>query len=223
MAAAWGAWAAATSNPPARASGSSDGLRGHPASGGRLPSNVRGSSLVLKVEANLARGIQSRIARVAVGPSTVRGYPRGTVDAARRFLRRLWLRRFAVADATHFRAQLDRATLELVAVLPRGSRRWGVARKLLNLYLRDCVYSAHLRPMYGLGRAERHLELPLDSITARQLRKGRRGEDLPRWPGVGALNPRVSAKYQAIAVWIARQRGVRRVHLDVFWWSEDRD
>ena len=29
-------WAAATSNPPARASGDSDGLRGHLASGGRL-------------------------------------------------------------------------------------------------------------------------------------------------------------------------------------------
>jgi hypothetical protein len=32
------AWAAATSNPPARASGYSDGLRGHPASGGRAAS-----------------------------------------------------------------------------------------------------------------------------------------------------------------------------------------
>ena len=45
--------------------------------------DVRGSSLALEIEAELARAMQSRIARVAVGPSTVRGYPRGTVDAAR--------------------------------------------------------------------------------------------------------------------------------------------
>jgi len=31
--------------------------------------------VALKIEAELARAMQSRIARVAVGPSTVRGYP----------------------------------------------------------------------------------------------------------------------------------------------------
>jgi hypothetical protein len=39
MGVAWGAWAAATSNPPTRASDDdSDGLRGRPASGGRAVS-----------------------------------------------------------------------------------------------------------------------------------------------------------------------------------------
>ena len=77
------------------------------ASGGIPPPGAvwcrcEGGIVALTIEAELARAMQSRIARVAVGPSTVRGYPRGTVDAARRLLRRLSLRRFAVADATRF-------------------------------------------------------------------------------------------------------------------------
>ena len=37
------------------------------------------------------------------------------------------------------------------------------------------------------------------------------------------LTPEVSSQYQAVATQIARARRLRAVHLDVFWWSEDRD
>jgi hypothetical protein len=179
--------------------------------------------MALRPSATLARAIQSWVARVAVGPSTIRGYPKGTVEVARRFLRELRLRRFSNDDATRFGKELDRVTLELLAALPRRARRWGLARKMLNLYLRDCVYNAHLRAEYRLGRLEGYCELPLDSVTAMQLRRVTHGRNLPRWPGVGALHPGVSAQYQAAATQVARARRVRRVHLDVFWWSEERD
>jgi hypothetical protein len=98
-----------------------------------------------------------------------------------------------------------------------------VARKLLNIYLRDCVYSAHLRSAYSLGQIEPFCEVPLDSITAKKLRGSADGAALPAWPGVGRLTPTVSAHYQAVATQIARARKLRVVHLDAFWWSEDRD
>ena len=118
---------------------------------------------------------------------------------------------------------LDRETIRLQAALPAGARRWGVARKLLNIYIRDCVYSAHLRSAYSLGQIEPFCEVPLDSITAEKLRESDAGTWLPAWPGVGRLTPEVSAQYQVVATQIARGRRLRPVHLDVFWWSEDRD
>ena len=98
-----------------------------------------------------------------------------------------------------------------------------MARKLLNIYIRDCAYSAHLRSAYSLGRIEPFCEVPLDSITAEKLRGSYAGAALPAWPGVGRLTPEVSAQYQAVATQIAKARKLRAVHLDVFWWSEDRD
>ena len=118
---------------------------------------------------------------------------------------------------------LDRETTRLQATLPARGRRWGVARKLLNIYLRDCVYSAHLRSAYRLGQIEPFCEVPLDSITAKRLRGSAEGAALPAWPGVGRLTPEVSAHYQIVAGHIAKARKIRPVHLDVFWWSEDRD
>src|SRR5688572_6159957 len=108
--------------------------------------------MALTPKRSLERAIRSRIARLAVGPSTVRGNPAGTTEAARGFLRALRLRRFAAGDRAEFRRELDRSTAQLQAALPGGRGRWGVARKLLNIYLRDCTYSAHLRSFYRLGR-----------------------------------------------------------------------
>jgi hypothetical protein len=65
--------------------------------------------------------------------------------------------------------------------------------------------------------------VPLDSITAGKLRESDEGTELPVWSGVGALTPAVSAQYQAVAAQIARALKMRTVHLDVFWWSDDRD
>jgi hypothetical protein len=77
--------------------------------------------------------------------------------------------------------------------------------------------------MYSLGEIEPFCEVPLDSITGEKLRESDAGTALPAWPGVGRLTPEVSAQYQVVATRIARARRLRPVHLDVFWWSEDRD
>lgn len=167
--------------------------------------------------------IQSRVARIAVGPSTVRGKGnKGVVKAARAHLRALDLSAFSVRPAA-FRAVLDRETKALVAALPRSARHWGIARKLLNIFLRDCLYTGYLEAAYRLSRAEQAYEIPLDSITAKHLKLVAGGGVLPRWPGVKYATPSLSDQYQRVAGEEAVRRGVARVHLDAVWWSVSRD
>jgi hypothetical protein len=63
---------------------------------------------------------------------------------------------------------------------------------------------------------------PLDSITAKELRKASNYMELPRWPGVSGLKPETSASYQAVAERVAKRRKIARIHLDVYWWGGDR-
>ena len=162
--------------------------------------------------------LQRRAAHLAVGPSTVRGQGPGVVKAAREFLTsRLDLARFGTGSEQRFKRELDRATERMLQALPPRGRRWGVARKVLNVYLRDCLYTCYLRVRYGLERAERFLELPLDSFTAEGLRDAVGG--LPAWRGVKHLTPQDSARYQMAASELAERRGFERVHLDAELWT----
>jgi hypothetical protein len=146
----------------------------------------------------------------------------GTIDAARAFLSVVPLRSFAVAEDGPFRNQLEQTTEELRAALPRGAQTWGTARKALNVFLRDAMYCVYLDEAFQLRQAEQLLELPLDSITSRYLRKAALPGELPLWPGVRALRQDISDRFQAVASRVASQRGLARVHLDAFWWGKDR-
>ena len=168
--------------------------------------------------------MQSRVARVAIGPSTVRGRGNaGVGHAARAYLRKLALGGFSTDDPDRFRRRLDMATDELRLGLPRTAQHWGIARKVLNIFLRDSAYTAFLRDAYGLSKTEEFLEIPLDSITAKALGTEAGRGALPRWRGVRRLTADVSAVYQEAATRAALRYGIARVHLDALWWSAGRD
>jgi len=170
------------------------------------------------------RAIQSRTARVAVSASSVRGAGgKGVVRAARNFLRQLDLSRFSVDDASRYAAELDRATNELRSALPRGAQHWGVARKVLNIFLRDCFYTSYLVSKYRLHRSESFMELPLDSITAKQLKSTVGRGALPSWCGVKHVTPEINARFQNAAAIEAGKQRTTRLHLDAVWWSVGRD
>ena len=102
--------------------------------------------------------------------------------------------------------------------LPKRGARWGLSRKILNIFLRDCLYTTYLDEAYGLRAAVGLFEIPLDSITAKQVRQ--QAPELPRWTGVRQLTPEVSSEYQDAALRVAKQDyGVARVHLDAYWWG----
>ena len=164
--------------------------------------------------------LQSHAARTAIGGSTVRGKGNtGVAEKARAFLRHMDLAQFGTSDEQAFRSVLDRNTEALRRHLPGGAQHWGIARKALNIYLRNCLYTCYIRDAFHLEKAEEFFEVPLDSYTAAAIRKN---EKLPRWRGVKHLTPEMSALLQATARKKATSE-LAPVHLDAKWWSEERD
>jgi hypothetical protein len=172
-------------------------------------------------DVDLLRAIQHYTARAAIGSSSMRGAgSKGVVAAARTYLGNMPLRPFGTSKASIFRSELDNATEELRSLLPKKAQRWGLARKALNIFLRNCLYTSYLRDNYKLSLAEYYFEVPLDSITSKRLRES--AAELPRWDSVRRLTPDVSVRYQDAAMKIAavQYKGTARVHLDAVWWGE---
>jgi len=145
----------------------------------------------------------------------------GVVMAARSFLAEVDLHMFGTADPHRFLAALDRTTTDLMAAMPRGSRHWGLARKGLNIFLRECLYTVYLRDRFGLGKAEAAFEIPLDSFTGKALRI--RTKDLPTWKTVKGVDAALNRRFQDAAKQQGLVRKVARVHLDAVWWGERPD
>lgn len=183
----------------------------------------RGPSVTKKFE--FIDRLHARMAMGAIGRSTLRsqGAP-GMVAYARQFLREVDIKRFGKDSHADFRKVLNAQTLVLARGFPADGRgNWGAARKSLNIFLRDVVYSRHLCDHYKLAHIEPWLEVPLDSNVHEGLAGdwGQAGKSVPPWPGVKALTPKDSAKLQRIASDIADSLGVARVHLDVRYWRKD--
>lgn len=163
--------------------------------------------------------VQTRAARIACSASATRGQGAGVVASGRGFLAQLPLAQFAVSRPSLFLRRLDEATQGLCGALPKSGRSWGLARKVLNIFLRDALYSTYLSEEFFLSRAENCLEVPLDSITARHLCQAAGRGMLPRWLGVKHLTPQASAAYQAFAAEYGASHDITRVHLDTYWWG----
>ncbi len=176
------------------------------------------------MKARFLQIIQSRVARIAVGPSAVRGKGHvGVSKAARSHLKAVDLTRFGTKREDEFKAALDEKTEALRCALPQGAQKWGLARKVLNIFLRDCAYNIYLTEAYALLLAEEFYEIPLDSITARELQRAAGHGRLPHWPGVKHVDPALSAKFQSAALTESIKHGIARLHLDALWWSASRD
>jgi len=175
---------------------------------------------MLPIPRDLLLALQARAARGALGASSMRSAgAKGAVRAGRAFLCEVDLGDFRTASASRFRAALDGNTEGLQQAFPRQARHWGLARKGLNLFLRECLSNAYLRDAYSLQMAEPSYEVPLDSITGTTLHR-LSGGSLPRWETLRDLTEKVSDEFQAVAARIAEERGIARVHLDAIWWGE---
>lgn len=86
--------------------------------------------------------IQTLLANVSTGASTAgsRGNP-GVARAARGFFAHLQFGRITTNDERQFNAALDVATADLVASLPKEAHHWGIARKCVNVFLRNAFHN----------------------------------------------------------------------------------
>ena len=157
--------------------------------------------------------IQRREAFAAILPSTVRNQgASGVAEAAREFLSQMDLRPFGTKKQAAFAGILEKETGALQKALPKKARTWGLARKALNIFLRNCLYNHYLRTKFQLDQAEQFLELPLDSFVAKALRG--KDENLPPWRGVKRLKLGDSTRFQKYASRLAQSEGYARIHLD---------
>ncbi len=170
------------------------------------------------------RALRRHQARVSITVSTVRGQGTGVLGASQQFLStQLKLRDLRARSEAAYIRRLDRETDRLQRALPPKSRSFGLARKLLNIYIRDCVYSRMLCAHYRLEAIEPFLEVPLDSFTGKALNAEAksRGQThrLPIWRSIKDLEREESDRFQAFASELAEERGHARVHLDVLMWG----
>lgn len=185
---------------------------------------LNGIVVRMLTSADVLRSLQKNLAHRSIGPSTVRGRGRsGVAERARSFLASLRLGRFAAKSESAFRRELDLQTEALRRALPRGAQSFGLARKCLNIFLRDCVDHHRTREHHRLARIEPWLEVPLDGLVAAAIARQPEGSILPRWRTIQSLTPETSALYQRAAAAHARTRGVTRIFLDVLFWHGRED
>lgn len=152
-----------------------------------------------------------RLGRTGTGVTGMRA-------AARKFCSRIKFDE--LPEAAVYPKVLDKWTDRLSKELPEGGRRWGVARKCLNIFMRDASYNVHLCEMYPrLRLLERVLEVPLDSYTA----AGLLGEDgaadfgLKGWDAIIRLTTDENQKFQLWAQIVADKKCILRAHLDLLY------
>lgn len=157
------------------------------------------------------------VAHASVGPSTVRGqHTPGLMARSRDLLEQVPLGELAVCKPEGFPDFLDSQTNRIRKHLPTGAQKWGIARKVLNIFLRDATYNHYLRDHYRLGRFEKLLEVPMDRLTATSLKAHTAPGTLPTWKGVRHLDADDNKDFQQRANTIAAERGIVRVHLDAY-------
>ncbi len=72
-----------------------------------------------------------------------------------------------------FNALLDSYTSKLKQKVakPVNAEHWGICRKAINLYLRDCYYNKALNEHFGLDKVASYLETPIDGFAMKALAK----------------------------------------------------
>jgi hypothetical protein len=165
--------------------------------------------------------IQKWVARGSVGSSTVRGQPKGTIDKSIEYLQSVDLQSFSEAEnEEEFKVLLDKATNKLEDVLP--SKSWGMARKVLNIFLLHATQNITLNKKFGLDRIIPYLELPLDNPNAKRLIKLAKPEGKRLvWKKISSLKPEENLGFQEYAKLYAKKRGIERCYLDACWWRSE--
>lgn len=174
----------------------------------------------MNVDRELLMFIQKRVANIAIGVSSLRGQgPAGTIQKTRCFMAKLKLRTFKDIATGQFQRRLDKHTEELMKQFPKGARRnWGGARKAMNVFLEAAFYDRLLARAYKLQNLKQYLELPLDRYVVRELKTRAGKGNLPRWAGIKNLTPDDSKEFQAYAKKVAREKGIPRIYLDLYYW-----
>lgn len=175
------------------------------------------------ISKELLEKVQDRVANNSVGPSTVHGQKTGTVKAARTFFKKLNLNVFSnVSNEADFLEKLDKQTKLLQPKLP--DRKWGFARKTLNIFLFQAAHDIYLSKKYGLRKLVKFLELPLDNPNAERLKEENENGKKLNWENIKDLEKKDSDEFQSVAKEIARNKkygyNCKRCELEFYFYKQ---
>lgn len=145
----------------------------------------------------------------------------GFGECADEFLRQVDLGDLRSPDLAQ---QLDGLTDRLVdrweTIAGTGSHPWGIARKVINLFMINAAHHTEVSKQLEADMA-RHLEIPLDrAVAAHLLRLLRPGDQWPRgqavyFPGLPRLDPETHQAWQEVAQHTANAAQLTRAALGV--------
>jgi hypothetical protein len=169
--------------------------------------------------------LHRRVAQVAIGASSLRNQGGGgLIDDCRNYCEKnINLADFiaALKNLDEYTNFLNNHTDLLLSRLSPEVRRWGAARKGLNLFLRDVVYNRFVidrfslpASIYDFNEMISPMEVPLDTDVANGIAL-EANQNLPKWPGIKYLHKGESDLYQIQANMIASREGIPRLHLDL--------
>ncbi len=165
--------------------------------------------------------VQRRIANISVGPSTLRGQPRGTIKTAREFFMVFNFEAFKdCSSEEEFLKKLDEQTELLRNKLP--SQSWGISRKALNLFLFQSAHDIYLCEKNNLRRLIPFFEVVLDNPNAKIILTIAEKEGVSLiWRNIKSLNKEENKLIQEFAKRIASERNYERCYLDLDFWRGD--
>jgi len=172
--------------------------------------------------------LHRRLSQIAIGASAIRNQGSGGLIKILRqyFETEVDLEIFikSLADETKYEEFLTGHTTKILTLFPDTAQSWGAARKGLNLFLREIIYSKFFSYRFSLpddfeefNQFVKFMEVPLDKEVAHGLIDDSNGQ-LPRWINIKHLTPTLSKTYQSQALIIAAQENVARVNLDLKYW-----
>ena len=172
------------------------------------------------MKAKLVQQMQSYVAETCVGASAIRNQGgSGLVQAAREYFKTVGLASIPTKES-RLSPWLEAHTNALLRKFPAGARKFGTARKALNLFLRSAAYNCCLNRAFELDSVLPVLEVPLDSYAAKHLLK-HDAAIAKKWVGLKFVTRVAHGKYQSAALDLAKRWQVNRVDLDVFFYREE--
>lgn len=164
--------------------------------------------------------LQRNIAFLSIDISVLRNQSgSGSVGKCREFCSKINLEKFFTVLEGDYAKYLDAQTDLLCEFCVQEDLKYSSARKVLNIFFRHICYNGFIqqkflkdRELYSNTSILSPLELPIDSRIAKSLS----GE---RWISVKGLDKESHQQYQNLALTIAEQRGIARIHLDIEFWT----
>lgn len=172
--------------------------------------------------------LHRRLSQIAVGASAIRNQgSSGLIKILRQYFEtKIELDIFieSLVEETKYSDFLNEHTSKILLLFPDKAQSWGAARKGLNLFLREIVYSNFFSHRFSLpdnfeqfNQVVKFMEVPLDKDVANGLISDSNGQ-LPRWVNIKNLTHTLSDIYQNQAAIIAEKENVARVNLDLKYW-----